>query len=156
MNQAEVIRVVDGDTLECQGILSFHHEDSNLMVRIKDLYTFEIRKPSDKILDRLEPELKRLNLKSRKQLITYMKELGQHCKLAMENLTSGERLIISSYPENMSFNRWVAEVWKRRDGVNLQQWMIDEKFGQIENPTDQAKPYLDLLLYWRDRIYLEK
>jgi len=98
LNQAEVRRVVDGDTLVCQGILSFHIEDSDLRLRLRNLFCFETRKPSNKILAQLEPELTRLNLKDRNELIKYMKLLGKHCKSAMENLVAGERIVINTYP----------------------------------------------------------
>ena len=149
-NEAKVKRVIDGDTIETQGILSFNFEHGDLDLRLNGLFCFETRKPSNERLDKLMPHLKAIGVGDRLELIARMKKLGALCKDAMENLVMGEELAIKTY--KTTFNRYVADVYRQRDGVNLVEWMLDNKFGQVEDPSDQAKPYFELLMYWKDKL----
>ena len=119
-------------------------------LRLNGLYSFETRKPHDDILDSLMPYLKSIGVGDRLELIKRMKQLGQICKDAMENLVMGEELLIKTY--KLSFNRYVADVYTQSKSINLVEWMLKNKYGQVLNPKEQAFPYQELLIHWKNKL----
>lgn len=150
-SESEVQRVIDGDTIEVLSILPFKAARIKLSLRLQDLFCFETRKPSNDILDALTPHMKAIGVESRLELIDKMKALGNEAKAAMEHLVMGERLLVYSF--KTSFDRYVAKVWRTRDGLNLVDWMIQNNYGQEEDPKDQAYPYGKLLEHHNNLIH---
>lgn len=103
--RAEVIRVIDGDTIEVNIDIGFKLEFKNVMVRLVDCYA-----PETRTLDDNE------------------KKRGLEVKALLTELlaNNGNVVFINSFKTG-SFKRWLGDLWldvKRKESVNekVRQW----------------------------------
>lgn len=96
---ADVLRVVDGDTLWVRADLGFY-TDARFMVRIRGMQAPELRGPN-KVAGKLSADY-------------------------LSTLVGGKRVTIESYGQD-KYGRWVCEVWV--DGANVALNMIANKYA---------------------------
>jgi micrococcal nuclease len=91
---AELIRVVDGDTVKCRVDLGFRlYRDITL--RLSGINAYELKT-----------------------------EAGKIAKLALTNLLTGQKFIVHTSMDPESYDRYTAVVIKLEDGLNVNEWLV--------------------------------